>query len=613
MTSLLIVESPSKAKSIGKMLGSGWVVRASMGHVRDLPTKSIGIDRATANPEYEPTQRGKEIIARLRSEAVRASSIFLATDPDREGEAIAWHVAQALKLKPGSYRRVTYHEITETAIRKALNNPRDLDTNLVDAQQARRALDRIVGYVVSPRLWEQCRGTGLRLSAGRVQTPTVRLVVERDRAIANFRATKHYGAELDFLHETQPFTATWDTTPFRKSGDEPYVLDRQIAQSAASVAQARVLSCESGTRRVNPPPPFTTSKLQQVASTKLGLSPETTMKLAQELFETHHAITYHRTDSVALADEAIAAIRAYAKSRGYPLPDKPNRFTAKAKNAQEAHEAIRPTDPSAEEPHRVYGDALKLYKLIHRQAVASQLAPCVLDTRKIRLVNADDNDAPRFEYEAKGQTVDQPGFAVLTGAPKETALPSPPKDTLLPVESSRVLDQQTKPPAAYTEGSLVADLERRGIGRPSTWAAILSNVKQRGYLAIKSKKIRSTPLGASLVDALADLSFANYDYTAALEAALDGIANGEARYRDIVLEGWDDLETDLASHLHPLRLPSNTAQSAKPTAKKGKSSRGDAKSPKCPKCDGTMVKRKSSRGAFWGCARYPNCTGTRSA
>jgi len=580
-----------------------------------------------------PTDRGKDVLSRLKTQVSSAQHVYLATDPDREGEAIAWHLVEALKIPKGKYSRVSYHEITETAIKKALAAPHDIDQPMVDAQQARRVLDRIVGYKISPKLWAQVQGLGL--SAGRVQTPTLRLVVERDRSIADFKPTHHFGAELDFDPET-PFTATWDTTRYRKSEAEPYVLDRPMAEVAACIRKVTVVACTDGQRVMNAPPPFTTSALQQSASAKLDFSPEYTMKLAQALFERHHAISYHhRTDSVTLADEAIATIRDYAKTKQYPLPDRPNKHVAKSKGAQEAHEAIRPTDVTAELPYGVSGDELKLYQLIHRQAVASQLAPAVLSTRKIKLVNgAQDGPngtaiaASAFSYEARGQSIVKPGFTVLGAAPKETSLPTLGAGQWLNVADARVLEQQTKPPARYTEGSLIADLERRGIGRPSTWAAILKNIKDRGYIKVKGKKVFSTAVGGALVDAVADMRFAQYDYTARLEAALDRIASGEISYTRVVRVGWKHVDDDINERMHPMRVPAGgfsiaTAEDkprskapskrkspAKPRKATGKTS---AKTPKCPDCGGQMKERQSARGSFYGCARYPDCRGTQAA
>lgn len=619
MSNLLIVESPAKAKTLSAMLGRGWIVRASFGHVRDLPRKELGIDRSTGAPHYVSEDRGKKTLSGLRKLVPAASHIYLATDPDREGEAIAWHLAQVLKLKSGTYNRVSYHEITETAVQKALKDPHDIDLNLVDAQQARRALDRIVGYIVSPKLWDQARGSGLKLSAGRVQTPTLRLVVERDRAIDNFKSTQHYGAEIDISHDI-PFTARWDTKPYQKSPDEPYVLDKAVANLAASVKKVCIKSATDSKRFVNAPPPFTTSKLQQAASAKLDFSPEHTMRLAQDLFEKYHAITYHRTDSVHVAEEAVARIREYAKYRGYPLSDKPNKHAAKAKGAQEAHEAIRPTDPFDESPRGVTGDALDLYNLIHRQAVASQLAQCKLDTRKIRAANVGDENMEdsAYHYDAKGQVVIEPGFTVLGPAPRETRLPSLKQGQVLDVADGRVLDQQTKPPPRYTEGSLVAELERRGIGRPSTWASILKNIKDRQYIQIMKKFVHATSVGMAVIDSLCDLRFAGYNYTANMEEALDRVAAGEARYKDVVLPGWTDLESDLGKHLHPFKVPADAGAGPKrqiaPKKRGGagkttkhKSGNAQRGGMKCPDCGSAMVRRKSQYGEFWGCSSYPGC------
>ncbi|QHS09005.1 type I DNA topoisomerase [Sinimarinibacterium sp. NLF-5-8] len=626
MSNLLIVESPSKAKSIGAMLGSGWIVQASMGHVRDLPVKTIGIDRSTLAIDYIETEKGASTLARLRSALSRAQTVYLATDPDREGEAIAWHLAQALKLKPGTYHRVTYNEITETAIRKAIDSPRQIDMALVDAQQARRALDRIVGYVVSPRLWQQSTDRALRLSAGRVQTPTTRLVVERDRAIESFKPVNHFGVEID-LASTPAFTAKWITTPYQKSEDEPYVLDKTLAELVSKTPQVTVTRFQQGTRAQNAPPPFTTAAMQQAANVKLDLSANDTMKLAQSLFENHHAITYHRTDSVTLADEAIEQIRKYASGKQYPLPDKPNIHASKVANAQEAHEAIRPTDPFNEAPAGVYGKELELYKLIHRQAVASQLAPCILKTRSITLASVafGEHAAGAFDFEAKGQQVLERGFTVLGNAPKETELPKVIQGDILNITEGRLLLQATKAPPAFTEASLLRALEKAGIGRPSTWAAIIENIKNRNYIEIKAKKVCSTPVGRALIDALADMRFAEYNYTANLEEALDHVANGEIKFTDVINLGWSDLETDLETKMGRFVTPAIAAKPA-PASKKSASgsrstsakktgsgqpstARQKSATPPCPNCGAPTVKRKGQYSEFWGCSTFPTCRG----
>ncbi|MDI3260316.1 MAG: type I DNA topoisomerase [Sinobacteraceae bacterium] len=558
MAKLLIVESPAKARSIQPMLGPGWRVLASMGHVRDLPAKRMGVDPSTLAPEYEPTERGAGVLSNLRHTARQCEAVYLATDPDREGEAIAWHIADSLRLDVKKPMRVTYHEITEKAIKAAIQQPRPIDMKLVFAQEARRVLDRVVGYSVSPVL---CQQAGRAVSAGRVQTPALRLVVEREQAIRAFVATHHFGAELTF-EKPGAFRAKWETKPF-VTEDQPYVMDRTLAEAAAAVTQVRVLNSRQGSKTVGAPAPFTTSTLQQEASAKLGLPPSRTMELAQELFESYHAITYHRTDSVTLADDAVAAIRRYAQAKGYPLPAQPNRHESKSKNAQEAHEAIRPTEVSDERPAGISGDALALYELIHRRAVASQLAPMELSLRELTLVSAQPSEKAKavgaddglFRYVAKGRAIIRPGWTVLGGTPEAVELPVlATGDTLRPA-SGVVLELETEPPRRYTEATLVAELEKRGIGRPSTWAAILANILGRGYIRVEKKSLYATPLGEALIAALSTMRFAGYDYTTELEDALDGITRGETGYKAVVGRGWKDLQEDMRMKMKPFVAP----------------------------------------------------------
>jgi DNA topoisomerase-1 len=536
--SLLLVESPAKAKTLSAMLGPSFRVRATMGHILDLPPNGLGVDRNTLTPELEPIRGKKSVLPELRKAAKGALRIYLATDPDREGEAIAWHLCRTLRIDPRTPCRVTYHEITQQAVKKALSSPRPVDLRLVMAQQARRVLDRVVGYTVSPKLWDRLGDR--HLSAGRVQTPALRLVVERHRAIVSFEPVTHYGAEIEC-----GITATWDTKPYRKSEDEPYVLDRRLAEEAASVQKVTVEACRDTERTIHPKPPHTTSSLQQEAYAKLRMPPAETMKLAQELFEKYHAITYHRTDSVHLAPEAVAEIRAYAQAQGWPIPQTPPVYKARMRNAQEAHEAIRPTNVSDLTPSGVTGRALALYRLIHQRAVVSQLAPLVLSVRTISLLSPGKD----FRYTATGRTVLEPGFTVLTGAVKETRLPEMKPGTVLAVTEGRVTEHQTEPPPRYTEGSLVAELEKRGIGRPSTWAAILSNIVQRGYVEVRKDGLHPTDKGMRLVDALCRMRFADYGYTGEMEERLDAVAGGEASYESVVRQAWRDLEADIAEHL----------------------------------------------------------------
>jgi DNA topoisomerase-1 len=374
---LMIVESPNKVKKIKAILGNGWDVAASVGHIRDLPPKSLGIAAPDYRLEYEYNEKGKGVVDSLKPRAARATTVYLATDPDREGEAIAWHLKETLHLK--TYQRVTFDAITEQVIQKALRAPRQLDMNLVHAQEARRGADRLVGYQVSPMLSRQTGIAGL--SAGRVQTVAVRFVVDRQREIDGFKVTKHFGAEAIF--EDGKWTAQWDTSPFLKNKEEDkYILDPALAEKAAACRDFRVTDAATKPAKHSPPAPFTTATLLQAASVTLNFKPDQTAQLAQKLFE-QGLITYHRTDSQNFSAEALSEIREYAQASGLPLPTKARTWKSKD-NAQEAHEAIRPThlqERTAGEDE----DQKKLYSLIWNRAVASQLADAEYSVNTLRL------------------------------------------------------------------------------------------------------------------------------------------------------------------------------------------------------------------------------------
>lgn len=529
---LVIVESPTKAKEIGHMLGSDYVVIASVGHVRDLPVKEMGVNMTTFAASYVLTDRGSQTIAQIKKLVPASGSVYLATDPDREGEAISWHLAQALKLPDSRIRRITYHEITEKAVRAAIASPRAIDMDLVYAQEARRVLDRLIGYRVSPKV---CGISGQKLSAGRVQTPTLRLIVDRELQIRAHTTIKHFGAELEF----NDFTAEWDKKPYLKT-DEEYILDRKIAEKAAAVTDVTVKSCFVTTQARRAAAPFTTASLMQAASNKLSMKSDETMAAAQHLFE-NKLITYHRTDSVTLSDEAITMIRDYAAVRNLPLPAKPNTFKAKQANAQEAHECIRPTDMFADNPSKVSGRERALYDLIHKQALASQLADAQVEQTKLTLESRDG----KFSYLAQGQKVLKPGFTLIMGSIEEKRVPALKSGIRLEVVDGRVLEIATKASARYTDGSLNAELEKKGIGRPATWAAILKNLRMRGYVIDQGKSIAPTDLGIALADSLRDCAFADYGYTASLEESLDEISRGESTYTNVVRVANSEIDVDL--------------------------------------------------------------------
>ena len=603
---LMIVESPNKIKKIKTILGSGWDVAASVGHIRDLPVKSLGVEPNTYRLEYQILERSESVVSQLRQRASRSEQVYLATDPDREGEAIAWHLQQVLNLR--RYERVTFDAITENVIRAALKAPRQLNTNLVHAQEARRGADRLVGYQVSPALSNQ---TGIpRLSAGRVQSVALRLVVDRQREIEAFKETKHFGAEAIF--DGGKWHAQWDTAPFLKEGEE-YILDAALAEEAAKCRLFAVTAAATKPASKAPPPPFTTATLLQAASVTLGYKPEQTAQIAQHLFE-EGLITYHRTDSQNFSAEALAEIRAYAASNNLPLPSKARTWKSK-ESAQEAHEAIRPTHLEQRQAGPD-SDQKKLYDLIWTRAVASQLADAEYSVNTLTLA-AQDGSQP-FVFKAMGRTLIKPGWRILTAkdAAEEPDLndaedtekqsdengrvPALGRGTQIHAESARVLNKQTRPPNGYTQASLIKKLEHEGIGRPSTYPAILKNIITRAYIDDSKKILRATDLGLLVIDALkGSFAFLEYDYTRSLEQQLDDIAEGKAQYLSVVSSIDDQLKKELAQlHIAPQpALASNGSASAKT---------GPAPPPGslvCPKCKQGTIKKPSGQN-FYGCSRY---------
>ncbi|MDR1166742.1 MAG: type I DNA topoisomerase [Deltaproteobacteria bacterium] len=549
---LLIVESPGKIPKIRSFLPEGWSVAASVGHVRDLPLREMGVYPPDFAPRYEATERGQRTLADLATLAAKASEIYLATDPDREGEAIAWHLSESLSLK--NPQRVAYAEITAKAIQEAIASPRPLNMNLVRAQEGRRVLDRLFGYLVSPALNTV---SGQNLSAGRVQSPALRLVVERERAIRAFAPTTHYGVIFYFngkKGQAKTWRASWNPKNFLAPGQDR-LTDRALAQRAAALQSLTVSHYEEGEERQNPPPPFITSTLQQAASNALKMDPQRTMEVAQRLYESGH-ITYMRTDSPNLSDEAVAAIRALAAQRDWPLPEAPRTFKGK-ELAQEAHEAIRPTHFEDEERGDTR-DEKALYRLIRLRAIASQLAAAVYHVVRASLVGPLDGKEATFE--AKGRRLDFPGFKALLPADQAQADQEKDRDPdannpipLLSQGDAWVpADRETKtrkttPPARYTQASLIRELENKGIGRPSTYAAILANVFAREYIAANEKRLlRATETGEKLIGYLSgNFSFLEYDFTRALEANLDRIALGQDEYLPVVREANAKLATEI--------------------------------------------------------------------
>jgi DNA topoisomerase I len=609
--SLVIVESPAKAKTINKYLGRNYSVKASYGHVMDLPKKQLGID---IDKEFQPTYEvipGKtKVINELKKSAKEAEAIYLAGDPDREGEAICAHLAELLgrtKADRKKIFRVMFNEITAKAIKAAFEKPGQVDANLVDAQQARRVLDRLVGYKISPLLWDKVRRG---LSAGRVQTVALRLIVDREREIRAF-VPKEYWTIHALLGAGEP--PSFEAKLAKYKGEDleiPNEAEAQRVVSALDNATWQVASVTQKEKRRNPPPPFTTSKLQQAAYNRLRFTAKRTMMLAQRLYEgvelgeegSVALITYMRTDSVRVSADALAQVREYiggSYGPGY-LPEKPNFYKSK-KDAQEAHEAIRPTDVArAPEDLKRYleDDVYKLYQLIWQRFVASQMMPAVFDQTTIDISVAD------YTFRATGSVMKFDGYLAVYQAAKEDedaeedaearTLPRVTEGERLRLENLRPDQHFTEPPPRYTEATLVKELEEKGIGRPSTYATIISTIVEREYVNKDQGRFTPTMLGEKvstlLVKSFEDIF--DVGFTARLEDELDEIEEGKLPWRDSVKGFWNRFEEDL-------ERADGEMESYKAGIPTGE---------KCEKCGkGELLERISRHGFFLGCSKYPDC------
>ncbi len=580
---LVIVESPNKAKKIQQLLGGGYTVAASVGHIADLPVNEIGVMAPRFEPTLVLTEKGSIAVAKLKKFVDTAKHVWLATDPDREGEAIAAHLQQFLHLQ--DYKRITFHEITKDAIMKALQNPRKIDDNLYQAQKARRVIDRLVGYKVSPELSKLANKP---LSAGRVQSVALRLVVERERAIRNFKVTAHFGVQLLLESNGARWVATWDSKNF-VTEDKPYVLERELAERIAKIASITIKAVDVREVQRKPPPPFITTTLQKAASLELGLDAAQTMQVAQKLFE-DGLITYHRTDNPNLSDDCLPMLRSSLKNMGYgqDLVDGKNSYKAKI-NAQEAHEAIRPTDFLADNITGLETSAHKLYKLIRLRALASQMKAATMEYTTITVegVPAVSEKLPIFV--AKSKKILYPGWMKLTVRDLAEEKTEEEDELILPtvvvgeqatVKSSKVLELQTKPPARFTEAGLISKLEKEGIGRPATYAPILTNIKNRGYISVKGKVFVPEPTAELIVDTLVTrFNFMEIDYTRNIEEELDEIAQNNKTYLAVVSR----VDTELANNLQVL-----VKTEVYP----------------CPDCQAAMRRIKGKHGWFWGCSGY---------
>lgn len=674
---LVIVESPAKARTVGKFLGNPYRVKASVGHVRDLLRSRLSVDvENDFEPSYRVPKEKKEVVEDLREEVKKAGEVYLATDPDREGEAIAWHLMQAAKISKKQARRVVFHEITRDAIDEAFSHPRNIDMKLVNAQQARRILDRLVGYKISPLLWENVRS---RTSAGRVQSVALRLIVEREREIDAFVPVEYWSIDAELAKrekKRRSFTAKLhrirgEEVDLKSEDDAQKIVD-ELEKAAYVVTKVR-----KGQRRRNPSPPYTTSTMQQEASRRLGFTAKRTMRIAQQLYEgveigpegSVGLITYMRTDSLNVAAAAQEEARAYiAEKYGADYrPAKPRRYKTKAKGAQEAHEAIRPTsvrrEPKAIKKY-LTRDQYRLYDLIWKRFLASQMSSAILDTVSVDVIAdskwqiADSeltviashelsaiSHKPDYLFRATGSSIRFRGFLIVYEEAKdedETAEEGegkilPPLSRREILDLLRLLPEQhfTKPPPRYSEATLVKTLEEYGIGRPSTYAPIISIIQTRGYVDREDRRLVPTELGFIVNDLLVKHfpDIINVDFTAHMEEDLDLIASGEREWVPVLREFYGPFDeavkqaertmekVDLGEQLtgemcekcgHPMiikfgRYGKFMACSNFPACRNTKSYQiktGVA----CPECGGDLVEKRTRRGRiFYGCSNYPEC------
>lgn len=649
MSKLIIVESPSKIKTIKKTLGSGYIVMASKGHVRDLPKSKLGVDTEhDFKPQYINMSDKKDLIKELKDAAANSDGVLLATDPDREGEAISWHLAHLLALDLNEPNRVAFNEITESGVKAGIAAPHKIDLNLVDAQQARRVLDRIVGYKLSPFLWKKVKSG---LSAGRVQTVALRLIVEREREIEKFNSEEYWSVDAKLLAGTKSFKAAlYGFADGKKIDVIPNAEEADKIVSELSGAEYIVSALKKGTRKKQPAPPFITSTLQQEASRKLGFTGQRTMRIAQQLYEgvdvpgagTTGLITYMRTDSLRISEEARAAAYKYITGRYGKeyLPEKPRYFKTKS-GAQDAHEAIRPTSVSFT-PESVK-DALtaeqyKLYKLIWERFIASLMEVCVQNT-----VNADIT-AGDYLFKASGYSVKFDGFTVLYEEGKDDdsaeggALPEMKTGDKLKLKELTPNQHFTQPPARYTEPTLIKALDENGIGRPSTYAPILSNILGRDYIEREKKSLKPTNLGMVVSDLMVEYfdKIVDVKFTAGLEKQLDEIGAGKRGWVDTIKDFYKDFdklykkaedslegkrvkvpdeETDVICDKCGRKMVVKSGRFGKflacpgyPECKNTKPMPEDEVKQPCPKCGGKLVKKTSKKGKkFYGCSNYPEC------
>lgn len=638
---LVIVESPTKSKTIGKFLGKEYHIESSYGHIRDLPSYKLGVDVENMfMPQYVIPRKAQPVVKKLKDLAKKADTVVLATDEDREGEAIAWHLLYALgilvdpndkkKKKEGrgknnltslAIERIVFHEVTKKAIEEALRNPRSINNDLVDAQQARRVLDRLVGYTLSPFLWKKvARG----LSAGRVQSVALRIVVDREKEIEAFRPATYWTIHADLQKEGCSDEYGLSCKRFEaelamvngESIPKPGILEQSQVKAILSDlkdAPFRIKSIEKKSQEQHPKPPYITSTLQQDSWAKLRFSAKKTMLIAQQLYEgvelskegSTGLITYMRTDSVDIAEEALRGAGEYVNAhigKEYAL-DAPRRFKTKIKGAQEAHEAIRPVNPfivPSSVKSDLTHDQFRLYDLIWRRFIATQMAPAVFDQTAIFLESISQDKKKVYEFRAKGSVLRFDGFLKITPIKTEDViLPQLEESDAIHVHAIRDEEHQTQPPPRYTEASLIKALEKHGIGRPSTYAPILSTIQERGYVLKNEKRqIVPTEIGVKVTDMLVEhfSQIVDIDFTAKMEHELDEVAEGKKKWQAVIQEFYGPFEEQVKQKYETVQ----------------KEDMSEMLKENCPECGKQLMIRHGRFGKFISCSGFPDCKFTKA-
>lgn len=645
---LIIVESPTKAKTLTRFLkgGKDLVIEATYGHIRDLPEKKLGVNtRSDFEPDYVIPKRQEKKVKELQKIAKEAETIILATDPDREGEAIAFHVAYLLKKKNTKFERIVFHEITKQAIDKALKAPQEVNQNLVDAQQARRVLDRLVGYKLSPLLWRKVRAG---LSAGRVQSVTLKLVVDREKERNDYRAIEFWVFEAEVETEkSKRFTVALEKINGKKAeiGNQK---EASVALAELKLSEYKISNVERKEAKRNPNPPFTTSTLAQTAVNRLGWSSKKTMMHAQKLYE-QGLITYHRTDSLNISSDAIASVREYIeKNYGTKyLVTKTRIYKTKSKVAQEAHEAIRPTSvtkdkSSISQQTKLGRDDARLYDLIWSRFVATQMESAIFDRTKIEVEAKASNHSGvnRYTLIIRGEILKFDGYLKVIGINKSTQegvlLPEVRQKENLKLINVNTEQKFTQPPARYSEAGLIKKLESEGIGRPSTYAPIISNIQDRHYIEKEEGRFFPTKIGITVTDFLVEHfpDVLDLKFTALMEDKLDKIATGDAKWKEIIgtfYAPFKDTVNKVQTNAEKIKIPVEKTGEKCPDCKTGDviirmgrfgkflscSKFPECKYTKnykekvgidCPKCGGEIIVRRTKKGKqFFGCSNYPDC------